>query len=95
MVNRSKQCQTVSNSGQTVPTASQEYRVTPKRPKNNDLIPADLRVQELGHSQGGHILGLKSNRRVFVVPRVILPPTCRHSSHTAVSTFSLFSVSQN
>ena len=35
--------------------------------------------------QGGHVLGLKSNRRLFGVPAVINPSTCRYSSHNAVS----------
>ena len=35
-------------------------------------------------STGGHVSGLKSNRHVFMVQTVILTPTCRYFSHTAV-----------
>ena len=44
---------------------------------------------------GGHVLGLKSNRRDIDVPRVILASTYRYSSQTAVQTFRNVSESQN
>ena len=44
-----------------------------------------------GVSKGGHVSGLKSNRPVIGVPRVINRPTCRYSSQTAVSNNALIS----
>ena len=44
--------------------------------------------------EGGHVLGLKSNRQVFGVQTVIFSSTYRYSSHTAVQTFRNKSISQ-
>ena len=45
-----------------------------------------------GVLRGGHVSGLKSNRRDFGVPAVINPSTYRHSLPTAVSNNRLFPV---
>ena len=60
----------------------------------DELHQKDLRINQylvhilgmaLRHvSKGGHLSGLIPNRRLFGVPAVINPPTCRYSSHNAV-----------
>ena len=93
-----------ANSFREIGQNSVKYRPTrrlPWRPLQFDgeLHQKDLRILlYLGHiwgpawrhvSTGGHVPGLKSNRRLFHVPAVINPPTCRHSGHNAVSKKSL------
>ena len=74
---------TVTNSAKYRPTA--KYSDTPLQ-RNTELHQKDLRislylVHILGSAReavswGGHLSGLKSNRRQFAVPRVELSPTC-------------------
>ena len=68
-----------------MPPATPEYRVTPKRPKNNTLFMTLPGTEIKAVSEGGHLSGLKSNRQVIGVREVILASTCRYSSQTAVS----------
>ena len=67
--------------------ATPRDRVTSKRPKNIPVIPADPGSWISEDLTGGHLSGLKSNRRLLHALGPIYRTTCRYSSHTAVQTF--------
>ena len=80
----SKQCQTVPNLNQPGQPFQQPSELHQKDLRINWYF---VHIQGPVHeavSTGGHVSGLKSNRRVLEVPQVELTPTCRYSSQTAV-----------
>ena len=88
----SKQCQTVPY---PIPTTRPLQLATELHQKDLRIIPNLVYIWGPvweGVLEGGHLSGLKSNRRLFVVPRVEKAPTCRNSSQTAVSKSRLISV---
>ena len=63
--NSAKQCQNSDILDTRLLPATASARVTSKRPKNK-LYLVRIRGMALRHvSRGGHVSGLKSNRRVF------------------------------